>query len=103
MKRNLLEQDDAGQFLSMRPARRWPDGRVEVVEQSLDGPAPPSSGDLPPDLETAARELILEAHRVAHAIEDDAPDIDWQTLCADLREKAEKLRHALNAGGYEDT
>lgn len=41
---NLVEQDDAGDVVSMRPARRWPDGRVEVVEQALDESPPDSSG-----------------------------------------------------------
>jgi hypothetical protein len=37
---------------SLRPAMRWPDGRVEVVEQEVNAAtAPPSSGDLPVDLE----------------------------------------------------
>jgi len=46
---NLVEEDDAGQTLSMRPALRWPDGRIEVVEQTTESPPPPSSDDLPLD------------------------------------------------------
>lgn len=46
---NVVEEDDAGQTLSMRPALRWPDGRVEVVEQTTESPPPPSSDDLPLD------------------------------------------------------
>lgn len=99
---NLVEEDDAGQTLSMRPALRWPDGRVEVVEQTFDGPPPPSSDELPPDLEEAAKALILEAMRAAHAIDNHSdPTIDWASVAAGLREEAEKLRHVLDLGEEE--
>lgn len=42
-----MEVDEAGETVALRPAIRWPDGRVEVVESELDGPVPPSSDELP--------------------------------------------------------
>lgn len=102
---NLLEQNDEGQFLSMRPARRWPDGRVEVVEQTFDGPPPPSSGEMPPDLEAAAMLLARTALQVAHAIDiRSEPTIavtDWDGLAADLRESADRLLLSLRLGEEE--
>lgn len=51
----ILEQDDAGQALSMRPGLRYMDGRIEVVEQALDEPPPDSSGELPDNDDLWAR------------------------------------------------
>lgn len=45
---------------SLVPAMRWPDGRVELVEQSIEDP-PPSSED-GSDTEFTDRDLIVIAH-----------------------------------------
>lgn len=43
-ERGVLWEQDDDDTDSMKPAQRWPDGRIEVVEQTFDEP-PPSSSD----------------------------------------------------------
>jgi hypothetical protein len=77
---NLLEQDDAGETISMRRALRWLDGRVEVVEQVIAPAAPQDSSGRLADADALWAQFheahftdIWYAHPGRHPYEDYQP------------------------------
>lgn len=107
----LLEE--SGGNTEMKPARRWPDGRIEVadVKQTLSGffqateEIDSDESDDGSELEMAAMALVVEARRAAQAIEERAnsrhSQIDWSRMAMNLREAADSMSLALDAGEEE--
>lgn len=58
-ERGAILHTAADGTMSLHPAIRHADGRIEVVEQNInDVPAAESSGNLPPDSDVVVREII---------------------------------------------
>lgn len=107
----LVEQSDGGST-EMRPARRWPDGRIEIadVRQTLSGfldaTAPPDEDDSDDDsdLEVAAMTLVCEARKVAQVLDKHAVVLaasSVASLACELREAADSVSRALDADEEE--
>jgi hypothetical protein len=74
---NLLETDEAGNMISLLPAIRHPDGRIEVVEQVVDGPPSPSSGELPAEYSATCHDC--EVHE--GQLHEDLCDMERCPFC----------------------
>lgn len=107
----LLEE--SGGNTEMKPARRWPDGRIEVadVKQTLSGffqateEIDSDESDDGSELEMAAMALVVEARRAAQTLEaadrlEGGPS-DWSRLATSLREAANDVDRALDASEKE--